>query len=112
MLDHEVEPPLPAQVLDQRLVNLDAGDAPPDVRQHAGMRIDTDQLDPGPVQRSRQPARTDAQVEHRWPGGTAPIQPRPEVGGLGQRRVQVGESRIWIPGIVPDPRGGYLRPAS
>jgi hypothetical protein len=68
------------------------------------MCVDADELDPGAVQRRREPACSDTEVKNRWLRSPAPIKPRPEVLGLGQSRVELGETRIGIAGIVSNPR--------
>ena len=104
--DDQVEPSPEAQVFDERLVQLDVGNALADAGQHPRMRVDADELDPGATQRRREPACPDAEVEHRRLRDTAPAEPRPQIRGFGQSRVEVGEARIRIAGIVSDPHGG------
>jgi hypothetical protein len=66
------------------------------------MRVDAYELDAGPMQGRRQPSRTDPEVENRALGGAAPVEPRPEVFGFPERRIEVGEARVGVARVVPD----------
>src|SRR5207248_1560841 len=101
--DDEVESAIQLQAGDDRLVNLEATDAPANMHEHAWMCVHANDLDSLAMKRDREPSGPDAQVQDRWCGVTAPIEPWPEVFGVGQRRIELREPRIRVVRIVPDP---------
>jgi hypothetical protein len=100
--DDQVEASPETKTLDQSLVRGDSREPASKMRQHPGMRVHSYQIDAFAVERRRQPAGADPEIENRTIGLPAPVEPRPEVGGVGKRGVQLGEARVRPARIVPD----------
>ena len=101
--DHQVEAPAEAQRRDQGLMRRDPRNTPPQVGQHAGMRIHSHEFNPFAEKRCSKPAGADPQIQNGTLCLAAPVEPGPEVVSFGKRGVEVGEARVGPVRIVPDP---------
>src|SRR5437773_9519572 len=66
------------------------------------MAVDTDQLNARRLQWDGESSGPDAEIEHRRYGGTSQLQPGPQVGGIGQTRIQLRKSGVGPDGVVSD----------
>lgn len=73
--------------------------------EHPRMSIDPDELDSRAAQRRREPPRADAGIKDGRLRLEAPVEPRPQVIGFGERGVKAGERRVGTNGIVTNLRG-------
>src|SRR6266851_3348840 len=98
--DDEVEAPAALEVFDARLDQLSSGEPFPKPVEHAGVAVDTDQLDTRSAQRHGEPSAADAEIENRRRGALSQLEPGPQVGRVGQLRVELGESGVGIRRVV------------
>ena len=110
---HKGELPSKVQIFDARLNSFHAWQPGLKARQHAGVTVNADQLDSGPMQRDGQPASPNAQVEHGRLSSLCQLEPWPELGRIGEMGVELGKTGIRVQRIVADgPRSGYATASS